>query len=198
MWNKTKKKRKRKSCWNYHLHLLSLLHGLIVISHWSIEQELAIVVFVFGCCIIWMYGFLGCYQQQLFVLILLKKVKCIYICMRTLLWLHIFLLCLLMKWSWTNRQVNSTLQRRVRRCFLFTVYLSLNELICFVVLYGFVKCLGSDKLVNIGMSLLLSKSVAVWQSEFLRSYKSKFFFSLTGLILKNPGAAKWLRDTERN
>jgi len=67
-----------------------------------------------------------------------------------------------------------------------------------VVLYGFVKCLGSDKLVNIGMSLLPSKSVAVWQSEFLRSYKSRFFFSLTGLVLKNPGAAKWLRDTERN
>ncbi len=34
------------------------------------------------------------------------------------------------------------------------------------------------------MSLLPSKSMAVWQSEFLWSSKSRFFFSLTGLVLK--------------
>ncbi len=131
MWNKTKKKRKRKSCWNYYLHLLSLLHGLIVISHWSIAQELAIVVFVFGCCIISMYGFPGLLSATVVCFDFAEVSK---VCMRALFWLHIFFLCLLMKWSWTNRQVNSTLQPRVLAQVLFIHSISLSML-SFVLLF---------------------------------------------------------------
>lgn len=65
-------------------------------------------------------------------------------------------------------------------------------MLSFVLLFymGLSNVLGLTNLVNIGMSLLPSKSVAVWQSEFLRSYKSRFFFSLTRLVVKNAGAAK--------
>jgi hypothetical protein len=62
--------------------------------------------------------------------------------MRILLWLHIFLLFLLMKWSWTNRQVNSTLQARVRRCFLFTVYLSECSHLFWLFYMGLLNVLG--------------------------------------------------------
>jgi hypothetical protein len=54
--------------------------------------------------------------------------------MRALFWLHIFFLCLLMKWSWTNRQVNSTLQPRVLAQVLFIHSISLSML-SFVLLF---------------------------------------------------------------